>query len=845
MNGKKILPLIVIASMLLSLTPSIAYAAFGFTNFYAVSNGVEGSIVTNVVKGDIVAAKGSGVPAGTIVSLYWDDVTHQWNGVSGLLNSTTAASDGTFDIWFTVPEGVNGAHNIWFKDYQGNAFGPEPITVDASLSLSPSTGLPSDTISAKIYGFEKSAKITIDFGTGHVAYTTTDANSLGSASATFKVPSSATYGTYAIKAYNTTSAISVTENFVVGATITVTPTSGTVGQVVVIQGRGFTEGMKIGANNVTILNTDSSNVVPCYVTTTTPITVDSTGRIRLNIVIPQVEETGSDYSIVLTPLAASTTGKASADFEVTALASISVTPEFGPVASTITVSGVNYPKISGVEITVTVGGLTAGTVDTLSDGTFSKAFKVPALVEGDYPLVAYNTAYEITNAVYNTKTFKVGTMNLILSADSGATGTTISISGNGFGTELWNATFGSKTIIDNTGVGANGIITGSFQVPQVPVGTYTITAWDTADSIKITTSFTVTQTTTMTLGVPSAPNGYNVTLRGYGFSDDNVGQAVDFVIYNKTSTGALDFWNSMTVVQLPEGSGDCFTNSSGEFYGYWEVPASADMSQGNYWINATDASTNYAVTVPFAIGAVHASIAPRKPSFAIGETISFVIQHSFGGQKGSVADGSYVNTYDPSGALVFNGDPLNSDLWIRTGSYYTAPYSAQTAGGNQMVLPDDAPVGNWTYKWFDSSSDHALIASGTFAVIASATSTTEAEIAAIAQQVTAVATQVSGLATTVGNVATTANAASQAATSAATAAQAASAAATAASTAATAASTQAQAATAAANNAVTAANNAASAANGLTTLVYAAIGASLVAALAAIVALMQISRKIA
>jgi hypothetical protein len=67
----------------------------------------------------------------------------------------------------------------------------------------------------------------------------------------------------------------------------------------------------------------------------------------------------------------------------------------------------------------------------------------------------------------------------------------------------------------------------------------------------------------------------------------------------------------------------------------------------------------------------------------------------------------------------------------------------------------------------------------------------------------------------------------------------------AATTAATVAGTKADAAKTAADGAKAAADNAAAAANGLTTLVYAAIGASLIAALAAIVALMQISRKIA
>ncbi len=106
--------------------------------------------------------------------------------------------------------------------------------------------------------------------------------------------------------------------------------------------------------------------------------------------------------------------------------------------------------------------------------------------------------------------------------------------------------------------------------------------------------------------------------------------------------------------------------------------------------------------------------------------------------------------------------------------------------------------------------------------------------------------------TNVQNAVTTANAAKTAADAAKTAAEAATStaasaktAADSAKTAADSAKTAADAATTAANSAKTAADNAASSASGLTTLIYAAIGASLIAALAAIVALMQISRKIA
>jgi len=827
--------------MMLSFLPSMMLA-------HAVISPPTLTPATSGVKGDTIVVKGptGEIPAGTTVQLYWDDSTIAWNGIKGLLNSTTAAADGSYDVWFNVPEAVTGSHYIWIRTTLG---GIADVTyalfsVNPYVKLSPSSGLVGDTITVKMYGFPGSGGISVDFA-GKTGIATPTANSIGSASATFKVPTGAVTGP--VTATNTTSAVppvvtTASATFTVGPVITLSATSGTVGQVITITGRGFTSLAQIVQGAVSIINTDTLVSVPCYITTTLPLTVDSTQRIRLNIVIPQVAKTSSDYSIAITGAA----GSASADFEVTALATVSVTPEYGPVASSMTVSGTNFPKISGVEVTVTVGGVSAGTVDTLSDGTFSKVFKVPAQTEGTYPLVAYTTlAYGITNAVVNTKNFKVGTMNIILSDDHGATGTTISISGNGFAhSGAWNATFGSTTIESGVTADINGIVSGTFQVPQLPVGTYTITAWDIPDSISLTTQFSITQTTSVTLNVPSAPNGFNVTFRGYGFGDSDQAAAA-FVIYNKTSTGATDFFYTITVIQSPweTSTSPAYANTSGEIYGWWKVDPSSILSKGKYYVNVTDASGNYEVTVPFAIGSVQAVCTPRKPSFMIGETVSFVIQHSFGGLKGSVADGSYLRIYDTNGTLQFSGDALKYTTWVKTGNYYTEPYSGQTAGGNPMVLQDDAPTGTWTYKWFDNTD--TLITSGTFTVVASATSALETQVAGLSQQLTDLKNQVTGVTTAVQGIQTAATAAQTTATAAQTSAAAAKTSADAALAAATTAGTNANAATTAANAAKTSADNAAAAVNNLTTLVYGAIGASLVAALAAIVALMQISRKIA
>ena len=245
----------------------------------------------------------------------------------------------------------------------------------------------------------------------------------------------------------------------------------------------------------------SINGTACWITTTVPIDIDATGRIRFNAVIAQTLDDG-DFALVLNSAA----GDSQVDFEVTALAKVSVTPGFGAQASTITVSGVNFPKIAGEDVEVRVIGpgptdMVIGTATTLSDGTWSKNFKVPAVADETYDIVANAGDYNIADAA----AFKVGTMNIILGEDEGPTGLLVGLTANGFEPlGDWNATIGSEEIGSGT-VSAAGLISTTWRVPQLAVGTYTITVWDVDNEIALTTTFTVTKTTTVTLSVASAP----------------------------------------------------------------------------------------------------------------------------------------------------------------------------------------------------------------------------------------------------------------------------------------------------------------------------------------------------
>ncbi len=584
-------------------------------------------------------------------------------------------------------------------------------------------------------------------------------------------------------------------------------------------------------------------------------TADPSGRFSFDVIVPTGKNIKDDYTITVT--AHGTAISASADFQITGQPSVTVTPSFGAQGSTVTVSGASYERVSGITVSVdlvntanTATIANFGTTKTLADGTFSSTFTVPLQPSGSYKVNA-----NIANATLSaTSAFNIGNVLISLADTSGPVGWHTTLTGFGFtfpGT--FNVSIGTgstwTTLVSSASVNTGGALPPTeLTIPTLTPGIYTIKVFDVSSKIPITTAFTVTYGTSITTSSTTFPSGFNVTITGKGF--DGSGPSVNFVLYNLTSTGVIGNWWTMDVKNntwpTPGPAvitGTAGNTGSGNLAAWWIAsPSGTKLSAGNYYINATDTSSSaFKATTSFVIGPTHVVATPRKASFAAGETISFTLEHSFGNDPTGVVYGSMLKIMDPTGAVVFSGDALKT--WVKTGDWFTAPYSSQTAGSNPMTLANDAVNGTYTWKWI--GTDSSTIASGSFAVTPTSTGTSNVQIVALQKQITDLATSVTSLAATIGNVATTATAASTAATSAAAAATAASTAAQAASAAATAASTQATSATTAANDAKTAADNAAAAANGLTTLVYAAIGASLVAALAAIVALMQISRKIA
>jgi hypothetical protein len=803
---QRAIPMLIITIFALSLLPAITFADIAVDDVDPMQDDYDSTIVVT----------GSGVTAGVDVNLYWDAVK-AWDGEKGLLNSTEAGSDGTFEIWFDVPEALNGDHYIWVKDTDtgSTAMFPTPFVVDAKISLDPDSGLEGDKkIEISGYGFSEEVDIvtvTWDGAPLTISPGTPETDDLGSWTATFTVPDvGGVYGDYEIYVEDD-EGVSATADFTVGASIEIDVDEGPVGTIVEVEGRGF---------RGTLVDAITLDGIDCGILDEDDAEIDD-GEFKLEIAIPSVDDAEEEYDLEV-----SDNGVDSADetFEVTGLASIVLDPSYGVQGATIEIHGYNFTQISEEEVTLWIGTTEVEDFETDSKGEFEGTFTVPAVATDAYDVFAVQDDYNIVN---EDEEFRVGLMIIILSEESGPTGTEVTLTGTGFSAgQDWNATMGDETIFEDETVDGDETISGTFYVPTMDVGTYTITVMDIDTEIEVTEEFEVTDTTMVELDPVVAPNEYNVSISGKFWAALEDGE-IEFVLYNET-----DEWD-LTVLQGDPGA-EAVLDEDGNFTAWWEVPDDETLSLGDYTMNITDEEDLF-LQVSFSVVTESVGIDSRKGTFVIGDTVSFDIVSSF------EQLGSYIEIMDPHDNLYWKTDGLNT--WVKVGDTRVAPYYSQNSGGNPMILIPDAPLGTWAWTWYDIDDEE--LDSGSFTVeaapeamlgeqmealsdefdtlsedVKSDISGVKSDVADVASDVAGVKSDIAGVKSDlskIDDVADTADDAKSAADSAKSAADA----------------------------AKSAADEAKTAASGLTTLVYGAIGASLVAALAAIVSLMQISRRIA
>jgi len=956
---KRAMPLL-LALLLVTLMVAVpAHATIEITDV----EDTEGNAITSGDYGDTVVVKGRGVTAGKEVRLYWD-LVQDWDGEAGLLNTTKADKDGTFEVWFDVPEAVAGTHYIWVEDVESSLFDSVTFTVLTLIDPSITSGLERDRVTVDGYGFGAEEYValllvdttegneedtdtlieawdgtettvettleyapiepgsvvisasggvgtlledagngklvgdgegTIDYVTGDIEFTlesTTfygtvevtctydyfedetdkvyvfatniETNEVGSFSRTVRVPyeDDMGTGTYTLYAFDGEGNYD-TETFKIGAVISLSVDEGPTGTVVEIRGEGF-EGVDTIEEGDIKLGTEAVGYVDCqFVEEEEEVEVeDGEFEVEVVIPIPPDEDTG-DYEIKVTAGGY----EASADFEVTGLPGITFTPEYGAPGDIITIEGENFTQIEDAEVTLSSDDWTE-TFELEEDGTFSGTFSVPALDDATYTFTAtdeYGLSAE--------EDFRVSFIIAVVTPDEAETGELLTLMGRGF-TENgeWNASLSDGTVLVEDGsVDEYGTFLEPVTLPTVPEGDYEVIFWDVDAEIQVTVPFTVTHSTTITLDPDTAPAGYNVTVTGAYFTHD-AGTKLEWVLYNVTETGEvaedwdLNVWICWgRWVEPPgewEGEEEVTTTDDGDFEGWFIVP---ELDPGIYYINCTDDNDLYAQAVLTVIEEV-INIRPTKDEFHRGEVLSFTVESSFPKRYD-------IKVYDPDDNL-YSSIPIYPYYFVKTDTLWMIP-----AGYLYFFeLPSDAPLGTYFWEAIDVVAEE-VVANGTFTVLESVEAYREdivelnetvtglkedisglkEDISGIEEDVSGVKEDISGLKEDVsgvkedisglkedisgvkediselaGDVAAAAKAAEEASKSVSELADVVSEVADTASS-----------AKSAAEEAKAAAEEAKTAASGLTPLIYGAIGVSLIAALAAIVSLIQLSRRIA
>ncbi len=371
----------VVTVLALLLTAIPATPALAQTVYCSPASGPVGTLIT--ISGTSFTANNYYQITFAYGTTFSDIVGSGTVGVGGDIPSTL----------YTVPEMPRGAYNIRIETFGATSetrFGT--FTVTPNISLSPTTDYVGEEVTVAGTGFTASKDVTITFYTSATTYVTvgtaeTDAN--GSfTSATFTVPESYR-GSHTVKALDDSNYYD-TASFTTNPSITLSPTSGAVGDEVTVNGTGFR------ASKLIAITFDGNTI------TTTPASVSTYSNGSFPNTIFTVPTGANDVYEVK---ASDGYYHDTADFSTVAGVTISpITSQTSPghVGDTVTVSGTGFLVNHQVTITYLSLPITVATTATGPNGAFTATFDVPASEGGDHTI----TATDGTNTITSTFTME-------------------------------------------------------------------------------------------------------------------------------------------------------------------------------------------------------------------------------------------------------------------------------------------------------------------------------------------------------------------------------------------------------------------------------------------------------
>ena len=285
------------------------------------------------------------------------------------------------------------------------------------------------------------------------------------------------------------------------ASITVAPTSGTVGTSIQISGNGF-------AGRLANIHWDDQIIL-------SKIPISETGELTCNLKVPSACR--GDHIIKITDDSNWAASTASATFTV--LPGITILPRIAQTYARVTVIGNGFAA-SEKDIRITWDGTVLSTSATADNfGTWSIYFDVPETKQGEHSIGAFSSS---TNASeIGEHTFIVALFAKV-EPTSGPVGTEITIDGFGFrtGEDGITITWDGEIILCNLVGGPDGSWSAKLNIPPCTKGYHTIGVYGssfTPKGIVPDTDFNVVPH--IELQPASGNKGTKVTANGTGFAN--------------------------------------------------------------------------------------------------------------------------------------------------------------------------------------------------------------------------------------------------------------------------------------------------------------------------------------
>jgi hypothetical protein len=442
-----------------------------------------------------------------------------------------------------------------------------------------------------------------------------------------------------------------------GAYITLSPISGVAGTNVTVRGYNFTaaEGIDIyyyrNTVRVLVLEVESDGGGYFKDTFTVPESYAGAHEVRAYI----------DTSI-----------QATEDFTVEP--GLTVSPEKGPVGGNVTVEGHGFAEDEeGIELRYYLDGTyttIATNIEANTYGNWQNSFPIPSSDMGVHKIDAQgddSRFYQVEDA-----SFEV-TPQLSLDESSGSPGENITMTGYGFvagGTHITILFAGQEVATDIT-ANDKGYWQGSFKVPELPKGTYKVTAQGQLTPQEAITALSFAIMPGLVLSPTEGYVGMNLTVGGQGFAA------------NKDVVVKYDGSQKATAI----------TNNKGSFEAIFPVPES---QHGSRELAARDAADNEATAI-FTMESDPPDI-PELISPPDGSGVGFIgnVRPTF--EWSEVSDDSGVR---------YSLQIATSDAVTGTGAFADPMVSVTGLVGTNYTLNATEALSYGTYYWIVQAVDRA------------------------------------------------------------------------------------------------------------------------------------------